>query len=152
MAVDGILRFASAAYAAPESHERRDKRSLFQHASTTARQNLSNPDFGPDELTAALHVSRSKLFRLFEPHNGVQRWLLAERLRASLQSIVRSSGSHKIGSIARAQSFRSEAHFSRSFLKQYQLSPSSVRDLARDASGLALYEQLLEQGGAMVAP
>lgn len=147
VAVDGILRFAAAAYAAPESHERRDKRSLFQRASTTARQNLSNPDFGPDELAAALHVSRSKLFRLFEPHSGVQRWLLAERLRASLQSIVRSSGDHKIGSIARAHGFRSEAHFSRSFHKQYQLSPSSVRDLARDASGLALYQQLLEQGG-----
>lgn len=146
VAVDGILQFAAVAYAAPEPRARRDKRSLFQRASTTARRHLSDPDFGPDELATALCVSRSKLFRLFEPHSGVKRWLLAERLRASLQSIVQSPVNHKIASIARAHGFRSEAHFSRSFHKQYQLSPSSVRNLAHDASGLTLYQQLLEQG------
>lgn len=147
VAVDGILRFAEAAYAAPESRERRDKRSLFQRASSTARQNLADPDFGPAELAAALCVSRSKLFRVFEPHSGVQRWLLAERLRASLQTIVRSPANDKIGAIARSHGFRSEAHFSRAFQKRYQISPSSVRALAREMVGGSQYETLLKQGG-----
>lgn len=146
VAVDGILRFAAAAFAAPGTRERRDKRSLFQRASSTARQRLPDPDFSPEELAAALGVSRSKLFRLFEPHGGVQRWMLAERLRGSLQSILQSTDS-KIAVIARNHGFRSEAHFSRAFQKRYQVSPSSVRALARDTVGTTLYETLLKQGG-----
>ncbi len=146
-AVDGILHFAAAAFTAPGTRERRDKRSLFQGASSTARQRLSDPDFGPDELAAALCVSRSKLFRLFEPHGGVRRWMLAERLRGSLQSIVQSTPDTKIAAIARSHGFRSEAHFSRAFQKRYQVSPSSVRTLARDTVGTTLYETLLQQGG-----
>lgn len=145
--VDGILHFAAAAYATPATRERRDKRFLFQRASSTARQGLSDPDFGPDELVAALGVSRSKLFRLFEPHGGVQRWMLAERLRGSLQSILRSTPDHKIAAIARSHGFRSEAHFSRAFHKRYQISPSSVRTLARDSMRMATYETLLKRGG-----
>ncbi|WP_454702238.1 helix-turn-helix domain-containing protein [Agrobacterium burrii] len=147
VAVDGILRFAAAAFAAPATRERRDKRFLFQRASSSARQRLSDPDFGPDELAAVLGVSRSKLFRLFEPHGGVQRWMLVERLRGSLQSIMRSTPDHKIAVIARNHGFRSEAHFSRAFQKRYQTSPSSVRALAKDSVRIAAYETLLKQGG-----
>jgi len=145
--VDGILHFAAAAFAAPATRERRDKRFLFQRASSTARLRLSDPDFGPDELAAFLNISRSKLFRLFEPHDGVQRWMLAERLRGSLQGILRSTPDHKIAAIARNHGFRSEAHFSRAFQKRYRISPSSVRRLARDSLRMAKYETLLKQGG-----
>ncbi|MBZ9774307.1 AraC family transcriptional regulator [Mesorhizobium sp. CO1-1-8] len=144
--VDGILRFAVAAFGAPTTRQRRDKRFLFQRASSTARQKLSDPDFGPNELAAVLGVSRSNLFRLFEPHGGVQRWMLAERLRVSLQSILRSAPDHKIAAIARNHGFRSEAHFSRAFQKRYQISPSSVRALAKDSMRMATYETLLKQG------
>lgn len=144
--VDNILRFAAAAFTTPLTRERRDKRFLFQRASSTARQKLSDPDFGPDEMVAVLGVSRSKLFRLFEPHGGVQRWMLAERLKGSLQSILRSTPDHKIAAIARDHGFRSEAHFSRAFQKRYQVSPSSVRGIARDSVGMAAYETVLKQG------
>lgn len=145
--VDGILRFAAAAFATPAARERRDRRFLFQRASSAARQSLSDPDFGPNELVSALGVSRSKLFRLFEPHGGVQRWMLAERLRASLQGILRSTPDCKIAAIARNHGFRSEAHFSRAFQKRYQISPSSVRTLAGDSLRREAYETLLKQGG-----
>ncbi|MFB9341792.1 AraC family transcriptional regulator [Aminobacter aganoensis] len=145
--VDGILQFAAAAYATPTTRERRDRRFLFQRASSTARQSLSDPDFGPDELVNALGVSRSKLFRLFEPYGGVQRWMLAERLRGSLQSILRSTPDHKIAAIARNHGFRSEAHFSRAFHKRYQISPSSVRTLAGESMRMATYETMLRHGG-----
>ncbi|MBZ9742333.1 MULTISPECIES: helix-turn-helix domain-containing protein [unclassified Mesorhizobium] len=144
--VDGILRFAAAAFGAPTTRHRRDKRFLFQRASSTARQKLSDPDFGPSELAAVLGVSRSNLFRLFEPHGGVQRWMLAERLRVCLQSILRSTSDHKIAAIARNHGFRSESHFSRAFQKRYQISPSSVRALNHDSTRMAAYETLLKQG------
>lgn len=146
VAVDGIMRFAAAAFAAPATREERDRRSLFQRASSIARQRLNDPDFGPDELAAALYISRSKLFRLFEAHDGVQRWMLAERLRASLQCIVQSKN-QKISTVARKHGFRSEAHFSRAFQKRYQVSPSSVRTLAMGAEETMPYETLLKQDG-----
>lgn len=149
--VDGILRFAAAAFAAPATRERRDKRFLFQRASSTARLRLSDPDFGPDELASVLNISRSKLFRLFEPHGGVQRWMLAERLSGSLQGILQSTPDNKIAAIARSHGFRSEAHFSRAFQKRYRISPSSVRMLARDSVRMATYESLLKQGGGGAA-
>jgi AraC-like DNA-binding protein len=89
----------------------------------------------------------SKLFRLFEQHGGVQRWMLAERLRGSLLSIVQSATDHKISTIARSHGFRSEAHFSRAFQKRYQVSPSSVRTLMGASDGEAEYTTLLKQEG-----
>jgi AraC-like DNA-binding protein len=138
-AVDGILRFAETAFPALATKVKSDNSSLFQLASQTARPRLSDPDFGPGQLATALNISRSKLFRLFEAHGGVQRWLLAERLRASLRSIIASAGRLKISTIARKHGFRSEAHFSRAFQKRYQTSPSQVIALATDSTGSTLY-------------
>lgn len=145
--VDGILQFAAAAFATSKAQEGRDTRLLFQRASSIARQRLHDPDFGPDGLVAALGVSRSKLFRLFEPHGGVQRWILAERLRGSLRAILRSAPELKIATVAHSHGFRSEAHFSRAFHKRYQISPSSVRTLAKEPMRKATYDTLLKQGG-----
>ncbi len=144
MAVDGILQFAASAVSTLGVRERREKNSLFQRASAIARQNLADPDFGPDELAIALHISRSKLFRLFEPHGGVQRWMLADRLRNSLQSIVRSPSNPKISAVARNHGFRSEAHYSRVFQKRYQISPSSVYSLFSKAAGTTDYQTLMD--------
>lgn len=144
-AVDGILRFVETSFRTSAKTVRPDNASLLHRASQLARRKLSDPDFGPDELASALTISRSKLFRLFEAHGGVQRWLLAERLRASLRSIVESAGRQKISEIAHRHGFRSEAHFSRAFQKRYQTSPSSVRSLAIGPEGSALYMSWLKQ-------
>lgn len=152
--VDGILRFAEASLAAPGLTMRGDNASLLDHASRLARRRLADPGFGPEELARALTISRSKLFRLFEAHGGVQRWMLGERLRASLRSIVQSAGRDKISVIAHSHGFRSEAHFSRAFQKRYQTSPSSVRSLAVAPEGAKLYMSWLRQSrrkdGAMI--
>lgn len=138
-AIDGILRFAEAAVPATAANTMRDSASLFERASWVARQQLPNPDFGPDELANALNVSRSKLFRSFAPHGGVQRWLLAARLRASLHSLMIWPGTLKVAEIASKHGFRSEAHFSRAFSKRYQTSPSAVRDLVSQAENSLSY-------------
>ncbi len=144
-AVDSILRFAETAFPATATGAMHDNASLFERASWLARQQLSDPDFGPDELASALNISRSKLFRSFAPHGGVQRWLLAERLRASLQSIVGWTGALKISAIAHKHGFRSEAHFSRAFRKRYEASPSSVRALASEQRGSIHYLSWIKQ-------
>lgn len=149
-AVDGILRFAETTFPESATRMKRDSVHLFQLATQTARRKLSDPDFGPEELASALSISRSKLFRLFEAHGGVQRWLLAERLSASLHCIALSSGRQKISAIARDHGFRSEAHFSRAFQKRYQVSPSSVVNLTKGMKGANHYLDWPKEKGATI--
>lgn len=151
-AIDGILRFAETAVPSSASHAMRDNASVFQRASWLARQQLANPDFGPDELANALNISRSKLFRAFAAHGGVQRWLLAARLRASLHNIVGWPGNLKMSEIAGKHGFRSEAHFSRAFHKRYQASPSAVRALISEPQNAQSYlVWTAENGGTETA-
>jgi AraC-like DNA-binding protein len=138
-AVDGILRFAATTLPAATPRRKQAAASVVDRAQRLARRRLSDPDFGPEQLAIAMGVSRSKLFRSFEPHGGVQRWLLGERLMASLQSAVRSMGNLKVAALARQHGFRSEAHFSRAFRKRYQVSPSSALDLIARSQGSTLY-------------
>ncbi|MGO4174139.1 AraC family transcriptional regulator [Bosea sp. TAF32] len=138
-AVDGILRFAETTLPAAAPRKKYDDFSVLDRARRLARGKLSDPDFGPDELANALSISRSKLFRSFEDHGGVQRWLLGERLKASLRTIVLSEGKLKISAVAHQHGFRSEAHFSRAFKKRYETSPSFVLDLAMHSKGSSMY-------------
>ncbi|GAU85780.1 helix-turn-helix domain-containing protein [Bosea sp. BIWAKO-01] len=138
-AVDGILRFAAAALPTGAPRREREDVPLFDRAHRLARGRLSDPDFGPDDLMAALGVSRSKLFRAFEAHGGVRRWLLGIRLSASLQVMIRSAGKLKISAVAHQHGFRSEAHFSRAFRKRYGMSPSAAQASTLHAHGSLAY-------------
>lgn len=138
-AVEGILRFAEDALGFAAADTTNDDATIFANATRLALRHIADPDFGPDALVTTLNISRSKLFRVFKDHGGVQRWLLAERLTASLLTIIRSTGSTKIATIAHQHGFRSEAHFSRAFQKRYQISPGAARDLAGADAGSARY-------------
>lgn len=146
-AVEGILRFAEDALSFDGADTMRDDAAIFAEASRLALRHIANPDFGPDTLAVTLNISRSKLFRAFKDHGGVQRWLLGERLTASLLAIIRSTGNTKIATIAHQHGFRSEAHFSRAFQKRYQISPSAARDLASAGTGSTLYLDWLSTNG-----
>lgn len=138
-AVDGILRFAASSLPAIVPRKIRNGAPVLNRAHRLARGRMSDPDFGPDDLAFALGVSRSKLFRSFEAQGGVQRWLLGERLTASLEAIVKSAGKLKISAIAHQHGFRSEAHFSRAFRNRYGMSPSSARAVTMRSQGTAMY-------------
>ncbi|MDH6233034.1 AraC-like DNA-binding protein [Mesorhizobium soli] len=137
--VDGILRLAATTFPDPAPRKERDDGSFMDRAHRLALKRMSDPDFGLDDIMLALGVSRSKLFRSFEPHGGVQRWLLGERLAASLQIIIRSAGKLKVSAIAHQHGFRSEAHFSRAFRKRYEMSPRAAMGLAMRSQGTSLY-------------
>lgn len=146
-AVDGILQFAAATLVGAPAKQHAAA-SVMDRARALSRRRLSDPAFGANELARVLGVSRSKLFRSFEAHGGVQRWLLGERLSASLQTIVRSAGNLKVSAIARQHGFRSEAHFSRAFRKRYEMSPSSALDLVTRAQGSSVYLSWAKKGAS----
>lgn len=146
-AIDGILRFAESVLTPEPIDSKHDEMAIFESAARLALPHLPDADFGPEALAIALNVSRSKLFRAFKEHGGVQRWLLSERLTASLHTIFRSAGGVKISAIAHEHGFRSEAHFSRAFHKRYQISPSTVRELATSNAGSAPYRDWVKGSG-----
>lgn len=146
-AIDGILHFAESVLTPALLDHKRDDMAVFESAARLAVPHLPDADFGPDALAIALNVSRSKLFRAFKDYGGVQRWLLSERLTASLHAIMRSPGSVKISAIAHEHGFRSEAHFSRAFQKRYRISPSSARELAITRADSAPYRDWVSSSG-----
>ncbi|MBK1838741.1 helix-turn-helix domain-containing protein [Azospirillum sp. YIM B02556] len=89
--------------------------------------NLTNPDLSPDRLCRALGLSRSALYTLFEPHHGVNRYIQERRLLRIREHLCDPAERRRIGEIAFAYGFSSEAHFSRAFRRAFGCSPSEMR-------------------------
>ena len=85
----------------------------------------------PAWIAAGLRISRSTLYALFKPEDGIESFVFARRLDRAFETIVNDSGrAAEIGTIAFANGFKSAAHFSRAFLIKFGLNPSEVRRLA----------------------
>lgn len=89
--------------------------------------NLTNPDLSPDRLCIALGLSRSSLYTLFEPRHGVNRYIQERRLQRVREHLCDPGERRRIGEIAFAYGFTSEAHFSRAFRRAFGCSPSEMR-------------------------
>jgi AraC-like DNA-binding protein len=101
---------------------------LLERARQIVHQNIGNVDFGPNRLGRLLAVSRSKLYRLFEPHGGVARFIQRERLieaRRRLEDPLCTASVHVVGIDV---GFLDHSTFSRAFRREFGLSPRDVRD------------------------
>jgi len=93
-------------------------------------ERLDDLRLGPDMICGAFHISRSKLYRLFDAEGGIASYITARRLDRCwnlLRTRGREAGS--IGSLAYACGFNSEASFSRAFRRRFGASAREVRDL-----------------------
>lgn len=92
--------------------------------------NLQNPQLSPDYIVQHMGVSRSGLYRLFEPIGGVAAFIRNLRLRKTVRELVDPMMRKKrIYEIAHAWGFTREGDFSRAFRRAYGLSPKEVRTL-----------------------
>lgn len=90
--------------------------------------NLSNPQLSAAWIAKQGGVSRSKLYTLFEPFDGVAAYIRERRLRrALLQLAAHSDGPVPINRVATAAGYTSEAAFTRAFTARYGVTPSEVR-------------------------
>lgn len=97
--------------------------------------NLNSPGLHVEVLCALFRISRSTLYRLFEPLGGVANYIQEQRLaRAHAELSNPAHGHRRIYEIAFELGFSSEAHFSRIFRSTFGLSPSDVRARAYVAS------------------
>ncbi|MCX5495847.1 AraC family transcriptional regulator [Kaistia dalseonensis] len=108
---------------------------LMERARRIIRANLHGPTFGPDELISQLFISRSRLYRLFEPVGGVARYIQRQRLLAAHAAISDpAKADRSILQIAESVGFGDASSFSRAFKQEFGHSPSD----ARSASSLGL--------------
>lgn len=107
---------------------RRARRYIDAHLGTT-----------PDDLARAIGVSRSALYRAFEPSGGVARVIRSRRLAHLRARLARPDEAGRIADLARACGFSSESDCSRAFKAAYGLTPSDYRRLrwAGDGPGTA---------------
>ena len=83
-------------------------------------------------LCGLFRISRTQLYRLFEPLGGVARYIQEQRLVRACAELSNPAHDHRrIYEIAFAWGFSSEAHFSRLFRHTFGQSPSEVRARVR---------------------
>lgn len=97
----------------------------------------AHPGTTPDDLARAIGVSRSALYRAFEPTGGVARVIHSRRLAHLRALLAEPDGGGRIADLSRACGFSSESDCSRAFKAAYGLSPSDYRHLggAEDSPG-----------------
>ncbi|BBF91963.1 helix-turn-helix domain-containing protein [Blastochloris tepida] len=100
---------------------------LRERARRIVRARLGDRTLTPAALAQAMGVSRSVLYRLFEPQGGVARYIQHCRLAAASQALSDPNDTRRIHVIAEAFGFPNVQEFSRAFRSQFGFSPSEVR-------------------------
>ncbi len=101
---------------------------LMMQARRLIDANLNDPGLSADRLCLELGLSRSALYKLFEPHRGIARYIQGRRLLRIREILSDPADGRRIGEIAFAFGFTSEAHFSRTFRRAFGCTPSDIRD------------------------
>lgn len=124
--------------------------SIMNRASRTVAKHLANPQLAPDWLCRELGVSRSSLYRIFEPVGGVSTYIRRERLRKTRDALMDSSDGRSISTIAEQWGFTDPSTYSRMFKKEFGISPSEARaegwlsvECARPTDGADILRNLM---------
>ena len=82
----------------------------------------------PEGLAATFRISRSQIYRIFEPFDGVARYVWDRRMLRSLRMLTQPVFSHlSVGTIAFECGFASESHFGRAFRARFGKTPGQLR-------------------------
>jgi len=88
---------------------------------------LEDPDITPASVARACDMSRSTLYRFFEPHGGVMIYVKRRRLHRIRSILIANEDTRSLAGISEDYGFQSGAHFSREFRKEFGHSPGEVR-------------------------
>lgn len=90
---------------------------------------LLDPDLDAAVLVQALGLSRSSLYRAFQPVGGVNAWIRQRRLEHARDLLASRTGPRPtVGEVAQICGFASDSHFSRAFRKAFGHSPGARPD------------------------
>jgi AraC-like DNA-binding protein len=89
--------------------------------------NLGKPDLTAATIGRQVGISRSVLYRAFEPLGGIAQYVRARRLEAAHVLLEDPAVESRIAEIAGRFGFVSDAHFSRAFRSRYGYNPRRAR-------------------------
>jgi AraC-like DNA-binding protein len=90
--------------------------------------NLGARDLGVDRLVRTFGLSRASVYRLFEPLDGVAKYIRSRRLERAHQYLCAASlDNRRIAPIAYRVGFRSMAAFNRAYQEAYACTPRETR-------------------------
>jgi AraC-like DNA-binding protein len=131
-AVEAIRAMVTAAItsgaAAQPMDEARVQEARLARIRAIMRQHLRSPDLSPAWLCRLADISRSQLYRLFEPVGGVAREIQRERLREAHRAIADPADARSIREIGEELGFPEPTTFSRAFRREFGYPPSRLRE------------------------
>jgi AraC-like DNA-binding protein len=105
-------------------------------------RNISRSDLAPALLEKSLPLSRSSLYRLFEPLGGVRSAILQRRLERAIRALLTGTAARPpLRAIAYDHGFSSEEQCSRAFRTRFGITPYQFYDMVRRKDTAALAAQ-----------
>lgn len=95
------------------------------------REDIGSASLSPARLCRRAQVSRSTLYRLFEPYGGVARYIQRERLRFAHRRLSDPEDRDSVARVAEAAGLFDPSSFSRAFRREFGCTPADVRAMAR---------------------
>ncbi|PSH70313.1 AraC family transcriptional regulator [Phyllobacterium brassicacearum] len=102
-------------------------RVLLEKARRIVQSRLFDPSFNANVLRRDLAISRTGLYRMFEPFGGVIHYLQHQRLLDAHAALANPNDKRRIIEIAEQRCFSDGAEFSRAFKREFGYTPSEVR-------------------------
>ena len=99
------------------------------------RSQLGSVRLDPARLCQMAGMSRSQLYRLFEPDGGVARTIQRERLRAIRRILADPTDRRSLARIAEDLGMPDPSGFSRAFRQEFGMTPTEFREEVLTAGG-----------------
>lgn len=96
--------------------------------------NLDDPGLGPARLCQRFGLSRTRLYRLFEPFGGVAGYIREQRLDRAFRELAEQDlGRRRLVEVALECGFDSQSHFCRLFRQRFGMTPGEAMEQGRSA-------------------
>lgn len=108
---------------------------LLERARVLIGRRLLDRDLSPESICRDLRVSRSRLYRLFEPTGGIYCYIRRQRLLQVRDALSNNTDLRPVGQIAEHWGFVDPSAFSRSFKHEFGMSPKEARMMGWEGNG-----------------